>query len=241
MRYPPARRLDLVEELHGFRVADPYRWLEDAESDETEAWCKAQDELLAEWMDGRSERAVVRDRLAYFLSQGGDEEASLFIMDVAGGETVEGPIDRTRYCPLAWLPGGDTYYYGRRLLVGGAAGTAPRNDLYIADLAGDAALRPIQEGVDAETDGRVGTDGRLYLHTNLDAPRFRIAVADPADPEPAAWRDLVPESGDVLDGFALTDDAVVVASSRHAVGRVAVHDRRTGAVRAGIDLPGPGS
>jgi len=29
MRYPPARRLDLVEELHGHRVADPYRWLED--------------------------------------------------------------------------------------------------------------------------------------------------------------------------------------------------------------------
>ena len=355
MRYPPARRLDLVEELHGYRVADPYRWLEDAEADETEAWSKAQDELLAGWMDGRPEREAVRERLerllgaglvsvpvlrgdrafferrrgdqqhpvllvreadgtervlidpsalsdddtitldgwvpslegerlAYFLSQGGDEEASLFVMDVASGETIEGPIDRTRYCPLAWLPGGDTYYYGRRLpadavpegeaafhrriwrhrvgtdpdgdqlvfgegrekteyhslrvsldgrwlLVGAAAGTAPRNDLYIADLAGDGTLRPIQEGVDAETDGRVGTDGRLYLHTNLDAPRFRIAVADPARPEPAAWRDLVPESGDVLAGYALTDDALVVASSRHAVGRVAVHDRETGALR----------
>ena len=233
------------------------------------------------------------ERLAYFLSQGGDEEASLFIMDVASGETIEGPIDRTRYCPLAWLPGGDTYYYGRRLpadavpegeaafhrriwrhrvgndpdgdqlvfgegrekteyhslrvsldgrwlLVGAAAGTAPRNDLYIADLAGDGALRPIQEGVDAETDGRVGTDGRLYLHTNLDAPRFRIAVADPARPEPAAWRDLVPESGDVLAGYALTDDAVVVASSRHAVGRVAVHDRETGAAAGRGRAAGPG-
>ena len=349
MRYPPARRLDLVDELHGFRVADPYRWLEDAEADETEAWSKAQDELLAEWMEGRPGREAVRERLerllgaglvsvpalrgdraffdrrrgdqqhpvllvreadgteralidpsaladddtitldgwvpslegerlAYFLSQGGDEEASLFIMDVASGETIEGPIDRVRYCPLAWLPGGDTYYYGRRLpagavpegeaafhrriwrhrigndpdgdqlvfgegrdkteyhslrvsldgrwlLVGAAAGTAPRNDLYIADLAGDGTLRPIQEGLDAETDGRVGTDGRLYLHTNLDAPRFRIAVADPARPEPAAWRDLVPESDDVLAGYALTDDALVVAFSRHAVGRVAVHDR----------------
>jgi DNA-binding NarL/FixJ family response regulator len=36
MRDPPVRRLDLVEELHGFRVADPDRWLEDAEADETE-------------------------------------------------------------------------------------------------------------------------------------------------------------------------------------------------------------
>src|SRR4030095_6387512 len=55
------------------------------------------------------------DRLASFLSQGGDEEASLLIMDVASGETVEGPIDRTRYSPLASLRGRDTYYYRRRL------------------------------------------------------------------------------------------------------------------------------
>jgi prolyl oligopeptidase len=27
--YPPAERLGLVEQLHGFEVADPYRWLED--------------------------------------------------------------------------------------------------------------------------------------------------------------------------------------------------------------------
>jgi prolyl oligopeptidase len=365
MRYPPARRLDLVEELHGFRVADPYRWLEDADSDETREWSKAQDELLAEWLDARPERAAVRDRLerllgaglvtvpvlrgrrafverrrgdqqhpvllvreaggtertlvdpsalaeddtvtldgwvpspegerlAYFLSQGGDEEAALWVLDVTSGEVVEGPIDRTRYCPLAWLPGGEAFYYGRRLpadavpegeapfhrrvwrhrvgadpdgdelvfgegrekteyhslrvsldgrwlLVGAAAGTAPRNDLYIADLAGDGVLRPIQEGLDAETDGRVGTDGRLYLHTNLDAPRYRVAVADPSRPEPAAWRDLVPESDAVLEGFALTDDALVVPSSLHAVSRVAVHDRQSGAPLAEVELPGPGS
>ncbi|HJU02281.1 MAG TPA: S9 family peptidase, partial [Actinomycetes bacterium] len=68
--YPPARRLDLVEELYGFRVADPYRWLEDADSDETEAWSKAQDELLAEWMDARPERGAVRERLERLLAAG---------------------------------------------------------------------------------------------------------------------------------------------------------------------------
>jgi prolyl oligopeptidase len=365
MRYPPARRLDLVDRLHGFEVADPYRWLEDPDSEETEAWSRAQDELLAGWLDGRPGREAARrrlerllgaglvtvpvvrgglafferrrgdqqhpvllvrepdgterplvdpsaladddtvtldgwvpslegERLAYFLSRGGDEEASLLVLDVATGELVEGPIDRTRYCPLAWLPGGKAFYYGRRLpadavpdgeaafhrrvwrhqvgsdpdgdelvfgegrdkteyhslrvsldgrwlLVGAAAGTAPRNDLYLADLEGDGTLRPVQEGVDAQTDGRVAPDGRLYLHTNLDAPRFRIAVADPLAPTPAGWRDLVAESDAVVDGFALTDDAVVVASSRHAVGRVTVHDRQTGAPRAEVELPGPGS
>ncbi|HEY2575148.1 MAG TPA: hypothetical protein VGI74_02460 [Streptosporangiaceae bacterium] len=42
-------RLDLVEEYHGHRVADPYRWLEDAGDPRTQAWCAEQDELFARW------------------------------------------------------------------------------------------------------------------------------------------------------------------------------------------------
>ena len=39
--YPPAHRLDLVEDLHGHQVADPYRWLEDPDSTETKDWSAA--------------------------------------------------------------------------------------------------------------------------------------------------------------------------------------------------------
>src|SRR6266705_2672975 len=59
--------------------------------------------------------SVEGDRLAYLLSEGGDEEASLRVMEVDTGEVLDGRIDRTRYCPLAWLPGGEAFYYGRRL------------------------------------------------------------------------------------------------------------------------------
>ena len=45
--YPPARRAGLAEDLHGHRVPDPYRWLEDAASAETQEWLAAQDELWA--------------------------------------------------------------------------------------------------------------------------------------------------------------------------------------------------
>ena len=55
------------------------------------------------------------DRLAYQLSTGGDEESRLLVLDVATGEDVDGPVDRCRYSPVAWLPGGEELFYVRRL------------------------------------------------------------------------------------------------------------------------------
>ena len=54
--YPTAPRTDLVEDLHGHRVADPYRALEDEGSDETEAWSSAQDDLYAQYRDALGDR-----------------------------------------------------------------------------------------------------------------------------------------------------------------------------------------
>ena len=59
--------------------------------------------------------SIEGDLLAYQLSEGGTEESVLRVMDVATGEHVDGPIDRARYSPVAWLPGGEAFYYVRRL------------------------------------------------------------------------------------------------------------------------------
>ena len=36
--YPEARRLDLTEEILGYQVSDPYRWMEEADSAERADW-----------------------------------------------------------------------------------------------------------------------------------------------------------------------------------------------------------
>jgi prolyl oligopeptidase len=151
------------------------------------------------------------------------------------------------------------YYYvsvsrdGRWLVVSASRGTAPRNDLWLADLfssePSSPELRVVQEGVDAQTSLRAGRDGLLYIFTDLDAPRGRIAVADPlAVTDRAAWRDLIPEDPEaVLGGYAILDGPelarpVLVASwSRHALSEVTVHDLASGAFVFGVALPGLGT
>ena len=68
--YPPAPRLDVVDELFGHRVPDPYRWLEDAGSAETQAWLAAQDALARNHLDALAGRDRLRARLTELLAAG---------------------------------------------------------------------------------------------------------------------------------------------------------------------------
>ncbi len=42
MTYPQARKANQVDDYHGVKGADPYRWLEDDRLAETAAWGKAE-------------------------------------------------------------------------------------------------------------------------------------------------------------------------------------------------------
>lgn len=366
--YPSPHRDAVVDDLHGHRIPDPYRWLEDPTSAQAVAWSEAEDrlcravlnalpgrdhlrqrfrELLSvgyvsgpHWLghperyffmrrlggeehgkllvheaDGE-ERVLIdptaidpsgtttldayspsweTDLLAYQLSSGGDEESKLYLIEVASGRRVEEPIDRCRYSGVSWLPGGGAFYYTRRihpdrcpkgeeqlhrrvylhrvgsdpeqdeevfgdrhgrgwyfgtslsrpdgrwLLVSASMAGTNRTDLYIADLQRGGPLTTIHEGIEAKSWAQVAHDGRLYVHTDLNAPRARLAVADPAHPQPEHWRDLVPESDAVLGGWDVLADVLVVAHQRDAITAIALHDRETGAFLRPLELPGAGS
>jgi prolyl oligopeptidase len=59
--------------------------------------------------------SVEGDLLAFQLSANGTEDCLLRVLDVRTGQVVDGPVDRVRRSPVAWLPGGQRFYYVRRL------------------------------------------------------------------------------------------------------------------------------
>jgi prolyl oligopeptidase len=65
--YPASRRVDQVDDLHGTKVADPYRWLEDGKSDEVTQWAAAQDALARSTLAKLPGRQVIADRMKQLL------------------------------------------------------------------------------------------------------------------------------------------------------------------------------
>lgn len=68
--YPLAERLDVVDDLHGHLVPDPYRWLEDVDDPRTVAWSKAEDELAAEHLGELPGRTALATDLEQLFGAG---------------------------------------------------------------------------------------------------------------------------------------------------------------------------
>ncbi|HUS20378.1 MAG TPA: prolyl oligopeptidase family serine peptidase, partial [Terriglobales bacterium] len=63
LSYPEVKKTDQVDDYHGTKVADPYRWLENADSEETRAWVEAENKVTFDYLNQIPERKQIRERL----------------------------------------------------------------------------------------------------------------------------------------------------------------------------------
>ena len=63
IQYPTTKKGETTEDYHGTKVADPYRWLEDDNSEETKAWVQAQNKVTFDYLATLPQRDKIKRRL----------------------------------------------------------------------------------------------------------------------------------------------------------------------------------
>ena len=87
-----------------------------------------------------------------------------------------------------------------RFLIITAANSTSGNELYIQDLSdANGKIVPVVDNFDSESWVIDNEGSKLIIQTNLDAPNNRIVVVDAANPYPDQWKDLIPETENVLN------------------------------------------
>ena len=153
-RYPPAPLGDVVDDYHGTKVPDPYRWLEDAQAAETVRWVDAQNTLTAGLVTTPERAAIARrlgelynypritapikrgNRYFYTLNEGLQDQPVLYVQDglTAGWRVLLDPntLSPDGTVALTALSPSDD---GTLLAYALSRGGSDRQELYVRDVA----------------------------------------------------------------------------------------------------------
>jgi prolyl oligopeptidase len=83
-------------------------------------------------------------------------------------------------------------------------------------------------------------DGKALLQTNIDAPTYRIVLADPNDTSPNSWRTIIPARAEAVDDIYYAGGKIIVIYSKDAHHVVYQYDAE-GLFEHEIALPGIGT
>jgi len=153
---------------------------------------------------------------------------------------------------ITWGPFAHLSPDGHWAVVGHWLGSGV-NDLWVMDFrqwlaVGEAARRPIVVGKNAQSGlpdvylkGDPIQSDTLYMTTNLDAPFKRVVAVDLRNPDPARWREVIPEKkGAALQKLDLAGGLLVATYLKDASTRIE-RFALDGTPRGVLPLPGLGS
>lgn len=98
---------------------------------------------------------------------------------------------------------------GRYLALYISHGWGKKTEVYTQNLETKGPITKIVNDIDAEFSGEIADD-RMFLSTNWKAPNSRILAVDLKHPERQNWREIVPESSSVLEGFSTAGGKLTV-------------------------------
>ncbi len=364
--YPPTKKVDVVDVLHGQEVSDPYRWLEDLDGAETKAWVDAQNKVTFGFLEQIPEREPIQKRLtklwnyerystpfyrggryfysrndglqnqavlyvtenlaepgrvlidanklsedgtvslagydvtdtgkliAYGLSDGGSDWVTIKVRNVDTGEDLPDTVKWCKFGGPAWNKSGTGFYYsrydepkgnalaeankfqklclhkigksqdddelvyhrpdkpewgfggsvsddGRFVIISIWQGTERKNRVYYIDLRTHSErVVPLLDDFDAQYSFIDNAGTTFWFFTDLDAPRGRVIAIDVAKPERANWKEVIPQSEDVLQGVGCVGDTFFASYLKDAHTVIKSFDL-TGKFLRDVELPGLGT
>ncbi|NGM72794.1 prolyl oligopeptidase family serine peptidase [Sphingobacterium sp. SGL-16] len=127
-----------------------------------------------------------------------------------------------------------------RFLIVNAANTTSGNEMWIKDLSNpESNFVSMVNNMD-KNHYIIDNDGsKLFIYTELNAPNGRIVTADFANPTPENWKDLIPETENVLSPSS-GGGKIFASYLKDATSLVKQFDRK-GKLEREIELPGVGT
>jgi len=135
----------------------------------------------------------------------------------------------------------DLSNHGDWLLVTVAQGWT-KTDLYVQDLRPGIERKPpvrITEGKNFLYGGEI-FNGKIYITTNEEAPRYRTFVVDAASPARTNWKEIIPENDAVLQGAAIVNGLLLAQYEKNASSQLKLLNT-DGKTLGDVQLPAIGS
>ena len=136
-------------------------------------------------------------------------------------------------------PGVDLSPDGRWLAITVSQGWS-KSEVYVVDVRAGGKPVAVAAGENAKFSVVEMLDDRLLLFTTSGAPRGQVFAVDPARPERARWRELVKQSGEVLQAVVYFRGGLAIASLQDAALRLRLYSA-DGVPRGDLPLPGLGA
>ncbi|MTI40307.1 prolyl oligopeptidase family serine peptidase, partial [Fulvivirga lutimaris] len=319
--YPETAKVDTVDTYFGTDVPDPYRWLEDDNSDATANWVTSQNAVTHSYLDNINFKENIKKRLTelynyeriyapnkhgdyyyfykndglqnqnvlyrkatldsepevfldpnnfkedgtislggtsysedgslfgYLISEGGSDWRKAIIINTDDKTQVDDTLRHIKFSGLSWK-GNEGFYYtkydepkkgeelsglnsqarvhyhkigtpqsadevvfapetektgaggyltedDRYLVLTTFQGTSG-NQLFVKDVQNGGDLITVIDHFDNDHNVIESKGDKLLVYTNLDAPNYRVVEVDPSNPAPENWKDIIPESENVL-------------------------------------------
>ncbi len=121
------------------------------------------------------------------------------------------------------------------------SGAGSGNNLYVRDLRKpNSQLIQLTDNMDLQYFPVEVKDDKVYILTNYNAPKKRLMVMDINNPSLKNWKEIIPESNNVLENVTFTNGKLIAQYNKDASTHAYLYDLNGNIIRE-ITLPGLGS